>query len=63
MDPITQSFIDTLVRAGAPKSSELSYVDGRAALEGLQDHKSATDVEVEVVEVPFESGEFATHIY
>lgn len=44
LDPVNQAFIDAGAKAGGPPLYELSYVDARAALEGIQAHEPAADV-------------------
>ena len=44
LDSVNQAFVDAGAKAGGSLLYELSYVDARAALEGIQAHEPASDV-------------------
>ena len=64
LDPINQAFIDAGAKAGGPPLHELPFIEARNVLEGLQEHKPASDVTTEDIEVTAgSSGTVKTVIY
>ncbi|OJD32907.1 esterase [Diplodia corticola] len=52
LDPVNQSFVHALAKAGAPPLQELQYDEARAVLEGLQQHEPSQDVLREKIDAP-----------
>ena len=52
LDPTNQAFIEATGKAGGPPLWEQGYEGARATLEGVQKHKSASDVATTEFDVP-----------